>query len=470
MGITPLGKLSLSIAVLTLPQLIVSASTSNTILCSSVLAADVEEFGEPGRSGESGSRGANGRNSDSLTVFADGSQMTLDLSGQNGFAGKPGEKGEDALCQGQPRDIEQDLRAPDGGNGGDGGDGGNGGKGGSLTVYTTNKEDLKQIYVIAAGGEGGEPGEGGIGGEGCKCTTSYWNYETCTGNPGSSDYNCTTSEFECLDGYQGRKGRSGRNGSDGSMGKLTLINLDKSLAPDRPEATITIGELKDRGFSLSKNIWRNRTGAASLFAPGSIISDKYQELIARYEHNVLLVWDAPQPVSDFEEDQVILSLQGQNDANISFPEDLWLETDVMKRDKITEIFVFNAIWEEDVADLKGDGIYGSGANLELDIIDRADQSDTVKTDFIVEYRIEDGGEDSSKFRTIYDYRNQSGAASETIIRDGDIFTIRLGQLGIPPEHLQPGVEIEVKVTAKRSFADKSKTKEISLKEKIEEDY
>ncbi len=469
MRITPLGKLSLSIAVLTIPQLIVSPSTSNPILCSSVLAADVEEFGEPGKSGEPGEKGADGRGSDSLTVFADGSQMTLDLSGQNGFAGNPGDKGEDALCQGQPQDIERNLRAPDGGNGGDGGDGGNGGKGGSLTVYTTNQEDLKQIYVIAAGGEGGEPGTGGIGGEGCKCETSYWNNETCTGKPGSSDYNCTTSEFECIDGYQGRKGRSGRKGSDGSIGKLTLINLDKSLAPDRPGATITIGELKDRGFSLSKNIWQNRTGAASLFAPGSIISDKYQELVARYEHNVLLVWDAPQPVRDFEEDQVILSLQGEDDAKISFPEDLWLETDVLKRDNVTEIFVFNAIWEEDVDDLKGDGIYGSGANLELDIVDRADQSDIVKTDFIVEYRVKDRGEDSSKFRTIYDYRNQTETASDPIIRDGDIFTIRLGQLGIPPEQLQPGVKIEVKVTAKRSFADKSKVKEISFKETIEED-
>ena len=469
MRITPLGKLSLFIAVLTLPQLLVSSSTSNPILCSSALAADVEEFGETGESGASGEKGLDGRNSDSLTVFADGSQMTLDLSGQNGFPGKQGATGNSALCEEQPQDINKSLRAADGGNGGDGGDGGNGGKGGSLTVYTTDQEDLKQIYVIAAGGEGGKPGEGGKGGQGCKCETSYWNNETCTGKPGSSDYNCTTSEFECIDGYQGRKGRNGRSGSDGSMGKLTLINLDKSLAPDRPQATVAIGDLKDRGFTLSKNIWRNRTGAAALFAPGSIISDQYQELVARYEHNVLLVWDAPQPVSNFEEDEVILSLQGKDDAKISFPEDLWLETDVLKRDNVTEIFVFNAVWEEDIADLDDEGIYGSGANLELDIIDRADQSDLVKTDFIVEYRVENGGEDSSKFRTIYDYRNQAGASSEAIIRDGDLFTIRLGQLGIPPEQLQPGVEIEVNVTAHRSFADKSKVKEISVKETIEQE-
>lgn len=469
MRITPLCKLSLFIAVLTLPQLLVSPSTSNSILCSSASAADVETIGENGASGEPGAKGLDGRSSDSLTVFADGSQMTLDLSGQNGFSGKQGATGNSAFCESQPKDANKNLRAPDGGNGGDGGDGGNGGKGGSLTVYTTNKEDLKQIYVIAAGGEGGKPGEGGKGGAGCKCEISYWNNETCTGTPGSPDYNCTTSEFECTDGYQGRKGRNGRAGSDGSMGTLTLINLDKSLAPDRPEATIAIGDLKDRGFTLSKNIWQNRTGASSLFAPGSIIGDKYQELVARYEHNVLLVWDAPQPVSDFEEDQVILSLKGKDDANISFPEDLWLETDILKRDNVTEIFVFNAIWEEDVADLKGDGIYGSGANLELDIIDKADQSDLVKTDFIVEYRVKDGGEDSSKFRTIFDYRDQAEATSPAIIRDGDLFTIRLGQLGIPPEQLQPGVKLEVNVTARRSFADKSKVKEISFSETIEQE-
>ncbi|MGF1542547.1 MAG: collagen-like protein [Pleurocapsa sp.] len=462
-------KISLFVAILTLPQLVTSTSISRTIWCSSVLASDIKEIGEPGDHGEPGNKGRDGRNSDSLTVFADGSPMTLDLTGEKGFAGQAGNKGYDAICEEQPKETDKNLRNSDGGNGGDGGDGGAGGTGGSLTVYTTNQEYLKQIYVIATGGEGGQPGLGGEGGNGCQCKTSYWNEETCTGNPGSPDYRCTTKEFKCIDGYGGQKGRKGRKGRDGNLGNLTLINLDKSLAPDRPEATVTLSDLKDRGFTLSKNIWEIRTGAAALFAPGSIISDKYKELTARHEHSVLLVWDAPQPVTNFADEQVILSLKGENDADIIFPEDLWLETTAIKRDRVTELFVFNAIWEDEVADLKSDGIYGSGANLELDIIDRANQSDLVKTDFIVQYRVKNN--DDKEFRKIYDYRtqDQGGVPTDLIIQDADVFIIRLGQLGIPPEHLQPGVEIEVQVEAKRTFGERSKVKKISAKHKIKDE-
>lgn len=470
MQIRLFNKLLLSVAILAVPALLTSTSTSETIFCSSVLAADAKKLGENGSDGESGEKGRSGRNSDSLTVFADGSPMTLDLSGQNGFPGEKGEPGSNAFCDEQPKDLNKDIQNSNGGDGGDGGDGGTGGNGGSLTVYTTEKDYLKQIYIIATGGEGGAPGAGGEGGNGCKCDTPYWNQETCTGKPGSDNYSCTTSEFECRDGYSGRKGRSGIKGRDGNLGNLTLINLDKSLAPDQPEATVSIQDLKNRGFTVSKNIWETKSGAASLFAPGSVVSDEYQELVARHEHTVLLVWDAPQPISEFEEEPVILSLKGENDANISFPEDLWMESTSLKRDKITELFVFNAIWEDDVAKLKADGIYGYGKNLELDIIDRANKSDVVTTDFMISYRVKNN-EEETQFRRIYDYRtqNQGQAASEAIVRNEDVFTIRLGQLDIPPQHLQPGVELEVKITAKRSFGEKSKIQDLSIEEEIEQE-
>ena len=461
-----LTKISLFVVVLALPQLLSSTSIYQSILCSTAIAEDIKEFGKNGDRGEPGEPGRDGRDGDNLTVFADGSAMTLDLSGENGVAGTPGNKGYNAICEEQPKESDKNLRSSDGGNGGDGGDGGEGGDGASLTVYTTNKQHLKQIYVIATGGEGGDPGLGGKGGEGCKCSVPYWNKETCTGKPGSSDYRCTTKEFQCVDGYQGRKGRKGRKGRDGQLGNLTLINLDKSLSPDQPEATVTLGNLKNRGFTLSKNIWETNTGASTLFAPGSIISDQYKELTARHEHSVLLVWDAPQPVSEFEDEQVILTLKTENDADVIFPEDLWLETTAVKRDKITELFVFNALWEDDIADLKSDGIYGNGTNLEMDIIDRADKSDIVKTDFVVKYRV-DRSEDR-EFRKVYDYRTkyQGEVPTNLITKDVDVFTIALGKLGIPPEHLQPGVSIEVQVEAKRSFGDRSKVKKIFSRHKI----
>jgi hypothetical protein len=465
MHIRFLSKLSLFVTILALPQLVTSnshsTSISNSFLCSSVLAADFKEIGETGIDGATGIKGQDGRNSDSLTVFADGSPMTLDLSGENGFAGKNGESGKNAICEPAPEKISKNIRHPNGGNGGDAGDGGNGGNGGELTVYTTDKTNLQQIYVIATGGEGGEAGAPGNGGEGCQCDKPFLNEEHC------EDGTCTTREFECIDGYPGRKGRSGRQGRVGQLGTLTLINLDKSLAPDQPEATIPIGELKNRGFTLSKNDWATKTGAAALFAPGSIITDRYQELVARYEHTVLLVWDASQPVEEYADEPIEMKLVGKDKASISFPEDLWLETNIMEREGITEFFVFNAIKEKDVAKLKSEGLLGNGSNLQLKLVDRADKSDIVKTDFSLKYRIDKFADDLD-IRPSNDYRTQYEGAvpPEAVIQEGSTFTINLGKLPIAPELLQPGTKIEVQLTANRSFGEKSKQQKILVREKI----
>jgi hypothetical protein len=464
------SKLSLFVTILSIPQFVTSANVAPSLLCSKVLAAEVKTFGESGDTGETGIKGENGRNSDNLTVFADGTSMTLDLAGGNGATGKPGVKGQNAVCEQTTEDVGQNLQGADGGNGGDGGDGGNGGNGASLTVYTSNKEYLKQIYVIAAGGEGGNSGRAGEGGAGCECDRPSWNEETCFGKPGSSDYNCTTAEFRCTDGYSGRKGREGRKGVKGKIGNLTLINLDKSLSPDFPEVTAPISELQGRGFTLSKNIWQSKNNASSLLAPGSIIADKYQELVARHEHSVLVVWDAPQPVENFEDQPITLSLKGENDANIVLPEDLWLETKATKRDKLTELFVFNAVHTKDVADLKIDGLFGQGANLELDVFDEAEQSNLIGTDFSLTYRVGEESEDKNFFggrSTVYQTKYEGAIPPEAIAQSGNLFTLKLGQLPIPPEYLQPGLKVELEVAAKRSLGSNSQVKKLSTRTEIE---
>ena len=464
------GKLSLFVAILVVPQFVAPSSSSRSLLCSTALAADTESLGETGEDGETGLRGNNGRNGDNLTVFADGTSMTLDLTGGEGAAGVEGVKGYDAFCDGQPEAVGNNLRGADGGNGGDGGDGGIGGNAGSLTVYATNKEHLKQVYVIAAGGEGGASGKGGMGGAGCECDRPYWNEETCFGKPGDPDYSCTTEEFQCTDGYDGKQGRDGRKGRDGKIGDLTLINLDKSLAPDFPEVTAPIGELKGRGFTLSKNIWESKDNASTLFAPGSIVADKYKELVARHEHSVLIVWDAPQPVENFDESEITLSLKGEDDANIYLPDDLWLETKTVKRNNLTEVFVFNAVRTEEVADLKIDGLFGQGANLELDIFDEANQSDLLATDFTVKYRVGEAAEKKNFFgstSTIYKTKYEGAIPQEAIAKDGDLFTLKLGQLPIPAEYMQPGLEVEVEVIAKRSLGENSQLKKLSTRTTVE---
>ena len=462
-------KLSLFAACLLVPPFITSADPPS-LICSRAIAAKVDSLGDDGEQGGTGAKGENGRNSDNLTVFADGTPMTLDLAGGDGAAGHAGAKGEDASCQQETEEVGKNLRGADGGNGGDGGDGGVGGNAGSLTVYTTNKEHLKQIYVIAAGGEGGTPGVAGEGGAGCECDRPYWNEETCFGKPGSADYSCTTQELQCVDGYSGKKGRDGRKGRDGKIGNLTLINLDKSLSPDFPEVTAPISELKGRGFTLSKNIWESKDNASSLFAPGSIIADKYKELVARHEHSVLVVWDAPQPVEDFDKQKITLSLKGEDDANIFLPEDLWLETKTVKRDNLTELFVFNAVKTKDVDDLTIDGVSGQRASLELNIFDKAEQSNLIATDFQIKYRVAEKSEKKNFFgRSNTEYKTKFAGAvpPEAIAQEGNLFTLKLGELPIAPEYLQPGTKVKIEVHAKRSLGENSQVKKMSTKTKIE---
>ncbi|VEP17014.1 conserved hypothetical protein [Hyella patelloides LEGE 07179] len=463
-----LGQLSLAVAILAIPQF--SIETADSMFCASLArASEVEDFGERGEDGTVGQKGQNGRNSDSLTVFADGSPMTLDLSGENGFIGNSGTNGGGAICDGELKEKSNNLQASNGGHGGDGGDGGNGGHGGSLTVYTTEPSYLQQIYVVASGGEGGEPGQGGQGGQGCQCPVSNWNEQTCKGRPGSSKYSCTTTELQCVDGYDGRTGRAGIAGRNGRLGTLTVINLDKSLTPDRPQATLTMGELQDRGFTLSRNEWETKTGATSLLAPGSIVADEYQELVARHEHTVLLVWDASQPVADFADERITLSLDGENNPNLNFPDDLWLETSELKRDRVSEFFVFNAVREKDVTRLKHQGISGTGENLKLAIEDRAQKSNVLDTDFSIRYRVSNSVDDA-RFRRVFDYKTkyEGQVPPEAIEKNGDRFILNLGQLPIPPEYLQLGTAVEVQLVANRSFADKySKEQKITVRDIIE---
>jgi hypothetical protein len=185
----------------------------------------------------------------------------------------------------------------------------------------------------------------------------------------------------------------------------------------------------------------------------------------------LLVWDAPQPVEEFADQQITLSLKGANDANILLPEDLWLETKASKRDKLTELYVFNAVETKDVADLEIDGLFGQGTNLELDIFDEAEKSNIVATDFSLRYRVGEESEDKNLFggrSTVYQTKYEGAIPPEAIAQSGNIFTLRLGQLPIPPAYLQPGLKVELEVLAKRSLGENSQVKKLSTRTEIEQ--
>lgn len=440
-----------------IPVIFPSLSPKTAMFFFSVSANQIIGFGKDGKEGVNGKDGSKGRDSEALTIFADGSPLNLNLSGQEGNAGENAGAGENALCDNQPINVNYNLVGANGGDGGNGGNGGDGGNGGNLTIYATDKNYLRQIYVQANGGKGGKPGDGGTGGRGCQCPQPYWTVESCTGRPGDSNYSCGTKEFRCINGENGQNGRSGRAGRDGKLGSLTLINSNQPLAPDRLTASVTMNELKNRGFSLSKNVWVTRTGAINLFAPGSVIDDQYLELVERVENSVVLIWNAPQVFAPFGDRTITLTLQDDRSVSMNFPQDVWLETNILQRNNVTELFVFNAIASKDATRLKSNGLNGFGSNLQMEIVDEAGQSDIISSSFSIKYSVSNSGE--ARFRPVSDYtlRYEAEIPPQFIHYSNNRFIIDIGQLPIDPRHLEVGRAIQVQVDVKRNFGNNSAT-------------
>ncbi len=432
-------------------SLMVPLPSSSNLCIGGAMSAEVRTFGQDGSNASSGASGGDGEDRDNLTIFADGSPVTLNLVGEDGQPGNEGKAGEDAECENQPTDVKHNLQAPSGGNGGNGGNGGDGGNGGSLTLYATDLSQLQQIFVNASGGKGGQPGQGGQGGQGCRCSQPYWTVETCSGNPGDADYRCTTLEFRCQDGKNGANGVGGAFGRDGLPGQLTLINLDKPLEADKPAATVTMSALRDKGYLLSKNIWETRNGASALFAPGSVIDDQYLALVQRLERSFLLIWNAPQSFNQFAQEKVTLKYENDQGIQVNVPDNIWIEGTTQQRNNITQFIVYNAIYKKDATRLESKGLSGRDRNLQLTLIDQADQSNLIATKFNITYSTT---RSDPRFRRVSDYttKYEGEIPEDLVILDGDTFTIDIGKLPIESRYLRSGLGVEIKIVATRTFA------------------
>ena len=272
---------------------------SANVICSTPQIQIAGYYDGDGNRGSDGRSGRDGRSGKNQTIKADGTAVNLDLSGTDGEDGEDGEDGTRPYCRGYRDEDRENITAPNGGSGGNGGRGGNGGNGGILTVYYQNLADLKNILVQANGGEAGRGGRGGRGTPGCNCRRRRWEVRNCTGNSRNPDYKCTNRIYRCSGGYDGSDGRDGANGVRGKLGMLRIIKGQKSLSEDNPTAELTISQLINQPFQLSKNKWQIRQGAKSLLANGSVIDDEYQEFEKRLEGSLKLIWNEKQSITNF---------------------------------------------------------------------------------------------------------------------------------------------------------------------------
>ncbi|TAE61362.1 MAG: collagen-like protein [Nostocales cyanobacterium] len=413
--------------------------------------------------GSDGRAGRDGRSGQNQTITANGSPVNLDLSGTNGEDGEDGENAFSPRCGRRERDNSRsDIRAADGGNGGDGGKGGDGGNGGSLTVYYNNIADLQKIFVRATGGEGGRGGRSGQGTRGCNCRRSRWEEETCTGTRGKPDYKCTKKVYRCYDGRDGRNGRDGSDGKRGNLGTLSIINSQEPLRNDNPTLTTKISQLATQEINLSKNKWNIRQGATALLAPGSIITDQYREFDRRLEGTFKLNWQEKQPINNFADQDVTLTLNDDSQIAINFPENIWVDGNAQLQNQLTTYTVNYAIPQEEVTKLSVAEFTGSGQNLNLKIVDLAGRSDLINTRFKVKYRGEDNFSGGFGYQTFYE-----GEIPDSLVtRNYNRFTLDLGKLKIPSTALSSGTNVEIEVTAIRSLGGRSAQQTLRWKSTI----
>ncbi len=192
---------------------------------------EVKGFVNPAKS-KAGSSGISGG---SLIIKAKriiGSDLTIDLSGQDGvsgIAGKDGVAGKNGRnargrgIKGVEGCVTGHSSKPGtaGTDGKSGTAGGNGGNGGSLLIELSSKyyhNSLSRLAIIekdgatlpGEGGKGGAAGKGGAGGKGGKSSRGS---DGCEGRSGSAD------------GPKGKDGEPGADGNTGKPGSITLLKV-----------------------------------------------------------------------------------------------------------------------------------------------------------------------------------------------------------------------------------------------------
>ena len=429
-------------------------------------------FGYPGRDGQSGFSGSGGRDGQNLSVVAKGQTEYFDLRGEDGSPGSDGSYGEDASSCWHSR-PNHDVRGADGGNSGDGGSGGSGGDGGSVTVYYDNPSHLKSISVDSTPGRGQRGGEAGrYAGRGCRCDYSSWVNRICetkyqyvtvcrplgcsAGTEGcvcrqekQAYTQCYDRRFFCHEGRDGRYGSSGRQGSDGSLGSARLIPRLTELEPTTPSMNILVNQVLDGPFTLDRHDWAQKSGALSLFGPGSRLSDRYSQWVGKTVRTLSFDWkESRRPPSHFGGSSVQMDLQG-SDVRVSISPDVWYVGSETVNGAHKTFVVQNALRSSEVAALKIVEVEGRLENLNLVFEDTADVSDLVKTRILVksDWDLEAGGD------------FEGYVPDELISRVGNRILVNFGRLpGIKSKKVSKyfGEDFEVKLKVERLFAGRMK--------------
>lgn len=425
------------------------------------------------------------------TLVADGSEHRLDLAGRDGrdashpqVYGRVGEAG---------------------------------GDGGTLTVYYTDIADLKQIYVDASGGQGGS-GVPRLPRYQCSerevdslSPDSIGPPEIHTPNrpdldslespvidhsdvlealpeidlpepPGAPlppTKHLDKASLTSLNGVASKEQNNlpipvpdcqwttsepGPSGEEGRRGQLRIINRSTVLPSEQAVVSLSVpSDLVDRTFQLSKDIWRERSGAAALLAPGSIIADEYLEFVDRIERTVRVRWLVPtESLPSLNNITLVLADDGQ--INLNAGADVWIANTLQAQDDVLEIAIRNIVPASEVTDLAVGRLVGDDDALNLQVIDLAGHSEALETSFQLRYRAAASTTDT--IRPQWETHYEGEVPAELVTRDHNRFSLNLGALPIDSQYLQPGTLIDVEIEVTRSLGERSATQTLTWQGEI----
>lgn len=452
------------------------------------------------------------------TIFADGREYDLDLSGRNGASASSSRRRTslydvERRLTGEEPQLNRNVSPVHGSSGQPGGDGG------TLTVYYTNLTHLRNIYVDASGGRGGA-GSSGTDGFSCpppetdlpeidinqdlrvipseglpqpptlppeaappiepKRLRGDFQGQQTNGNSGSSQF--VGNELQALDkapnafledtiarsvpaGCRRIPARSGSRGRDGRVGQLRIVNREEELPPEKPETNVAVSDLTEQTYDLSKHIWHERSGATELLAPESIIADEYLEFVERREATVQVSWTADQPLNRFETSEATLSLEDDGRVQVDLGDQLWSLSETHQSDDLTKVLITALVPEAEVLELAKGSWQRSQDSLNLAVIDLAGHSEVLTTQFYVRYRAA-SSDALNNIRPRWETQYEGDVPAELVTRDYNRFSLNLGALPIESQYLQPGTPIAVEIEVTRSLGERSATQTLSWEGEI----
>ena len=406
------------------------------VLATGAMAAQV--FGTSGRDGMRGRDGRLGESGLDQTLVVEGRGRSLQLRGTSGRDGEDGRRGEDAYNCSQPSYSSYNLRGADGGDGGAGGDGGDGGDGGNLTLYYSQLDELREIYVDAGGGEAGYGGYGGYGGRGCSCRRRRWTVND--------------ERYYCTSGRSGRRGGTGRAGNEGEPGQLRIVAGTTPLEPEQPSLELPLSVLSDGPVDLSKNVWVRRRGARSLLGTGSVIADEYEEFVERLERSVALAWNSDRRPSDFADLEVRVSLHDDESVVMTLPEELWIQGSWQEEGPVSTYSVDYSLRRSEATELAIADANRNPREFNIAVVDTAQQSEVLETEFAVKIR---STRSRAGFRHVRDYqtRYEGQLPAHLVSRDYNRFVLDLSRLPLEARDLTSRTQVQVELIVTRRLGD-----------------